>query len=134
MTVGTSLISEYVGYNYIPPELYKEVQGSSTVSATGVKEAIVFSIMQFFQVEFKYEPYTKISEWDSLHQWAIQQRVFEFIPEINNTLVYYECTLEKNPSGKGLSFKMTEMLPNFPDNYTTGLCVFRRVVTAQSFI
>jgi hypothetical protein len=130
LSAGTTLVPELVGYTYLGPDFYKDINGSVNISATGLKEAVVFQIMQFIQVEFKYEPQAKtIIQWSPFWNWAIQQKVFEFTPQVSDPTTYYEVTLEKSSTnGKGLGFKMTEMLPNFPFYYQTGLITMRRQI------
>jgi hypothetical protein len=125
---GTVLIPDYIGYNYLGPDFMRNVFGSLSVTAGGIKEAIVWQVQQFFQAEFKHEPQQKvIDEWMPFLVWAIQQRAFEFTPEITNPTVFYECTLESSPAdGKGLGYIMQEQLPEMPFLYRTGLMKFRR--------
>jgi len=59
-SAGTVLIPDYVGYNYLGPEMIRNVFGALNITASGQKEAIVWSVQQFIQVEFKYEPEAKI--------------------------------------------------------------------------
>jgi hypothetical protein len=101
------------------------------ISANGDKEAIVFQIQEFWQVQFKYEPASRIaSEWQPLMRWMIQQKLIEFTPHITAPTVFYEGTLESTGAdGKGLSYKMTEMLPQFPFLFDTGLLTFRKKVS-----
>jgi hypothetical protein len=98
------------------------------VSAAGVKEAVVWQVQEFLEVEFKYEPEAKvITEWEPLVEWMIQQRGFEFTPEIGLPNIVVDCTLESSSGdGKGLGFKWKEMLPQFPFLYQTGLMRFRK--------
>lgn len=134
-SAGTPLIPDYIGYNYAGPENQKKVFGSVNISASGVKEAVVFQIQNFIDVEFKYEPdaprddpsnYKVRDQWAPFFEWAIQQRAFEFTPEIPSYNIVYNVTLEKTAAdGKGLAFKLTEQLPQFPDRYTTGVLQFR---------
>lgn len=130
---GTSLVPEYVGYTYLGPEFNREIMGSVNISATGLKQAVVFQIMQFISVEFKYEPQAKvITQWAPFWNWAIQQRVFEFTPQISDPSTVYQVTLERSgSSSKGLGFKMTEQLPEFPFYFRTGLMTMRRQQSAQ---
>lgn len=127
-TPGTALVSEKIGYTYLGPEFQRELMGAVNVSATGVKQAVVFQVMQFISVEFKFEPQSKvISQWTPFWSWAIQQKAFEFTPEILSPDVVYQVTLEKTASSsKGLGFRMVEMLPEFPFYYKTGLITMRR--------
>jgi hypothetical protein len=124
---GTHLVSEYPIYSYVSPDQESKVFGSVNVSASGVKESIVYNIQRFISATFKYEPRVKVeNEWKPFFDWAIQQRPFEIVPEINKPNIFYDVTLEKTSAdGKGLAYKMTEMLPDFPDFYTTGNLQFR---------
>lgn len=128
-TAGTSLLSTLVGYSYLPPDLFRQVFGSLTVSASGVKEALVWSVQQFLQVQFQHEPEAKtLSEWQPLMTWSIQQQPFEFTPEVNVPTVFFQVTLETTASdGKGLGFRMEEMIPDFPFYYKTGMLKFRKI-------
>lgn len=126
-SAGTSLVSEYNGYNYLSPEMIRTVFGALNVSANGGKEAIVWNLQKFFEVTFKYEPEAKvITQWADMLSWAVQQKPFEFTPEITSPNLFYNCTLESTSGdGKGLGYKITEMLPDFPFNYQTGNMRFR---------
>ena len=126
-TAGTSLITEYVGYNYLSPIMYRKVFGASNVSANGDKESVVFQIQRFIQVEYRHEPQSKVeSQWYPFVDWAIQQRLFEITPDISSPLEYYEVTLEKTEAdGKGLAWRFREELPNFAFRYTTGSITMR---------
>ena len=129
-TIGTRLepYSRFPGYNYLGPEKNKKVFGNVNISASGLKEAVVFNIQKFFQVEFKYEPDAFVqSDWVPFMEWAIQQRPLEFTPDISDPNTFYEATLEKTEAdGKGLAFMFKEMLPQFPGFYRTGLLTFRQ--------
>lgn len=127
-TAGTALIPTFVGYNYLGPEFNHKVFGAVNVSAVGEKEAIVFNIQKFIEVEFKYEPYAYfISDWRPFLDWAIQQKLFEFTPEISSPTVFYEVTFEATGAdGKGLGYTFKEMLPQYPDLYQSGLIRMRQ--------
>lgn len=129
---GTGLVTDFIGggHNYLPPQNFQEVFGNVNVSAAGTKEAIVFQIQEFWQVQFKYEPESRmLTEWQPLLRWMIQQKPLEFTPEISSPNTFFEGTLERTPaSSKGLGFKMNEMLPSFPFLYDTGLMTFRKKV------
>ena len=101
--------------------------GSLNVTASGAKEAIVFSTQYFFQVQFKYMPEAQIIYgWQQLMTWMIAQKPLDFTPRISSPTVFYDCTLEStNEDGKGLAYKIMEMLPNFPGVYDLGLMKFR---------
>lgn len=125
---GIVLVPDNIGYNFSDDSKNQEVFGSLNISASGTKEAIVYSIQSFFGVQFKYilEPKWN-AEWKNLFIWLIQQRLFEFTPEISSPNVILEGTLEKtSASGKGLAFIGREMLPQFPFLYDTGLLKFRK--------
>lgn len=130
-STGIQFTTSHPGYSYIGPDYNQKVFGSVNVSASGQKEAIVFNVQKFITVEFKYEPKTKIdSDWLSFFQWAIQQKRFEFIPEVSSPGVYYEVTFEKTGAdGKGLAFALKEMLPQFPNFYQTGVLTMRKVIS-----
>lgn len=127
LSCGTVLVPDFVGYNYLSTDFNHKVYGAVNVSASGVKEAVVFQIQKFWQVQFKYETQVKVvSEWLPLLDWAIQQRLLEFTPEISSPNTFFEGTIEKtSDDGKGLGYKFMEMLPNYPFNYDTGLLTFR---------
>lgn len=127
-SAGTILEPDMVGYNYLSPDFKRKVSGSVNISAAGIKEAIVFQVQKFWQVQFKYEQKAKvISEWVALFDWLIKQRSFEFTPEITAPTVFYEGTLESTGAdSKGLGYDMKEMLPEYPQQYDTGVMVFRQ--------
>jgi hypothetical protein len=132
-TSGTVLTTDWWGSKYQGPETYQNIFGAVNISASGQKEAIVFQIMQFIQVQFMYEPASKVvgfgSQWFNFWQWTIQQRQFEFTPEIFNPTTFYPVTLESTSGdGKGLGFKMTEQVPTYPFLFDTGLLKFRVVL------
>lgn len=126
-SAGTVLVPTMWGYNYLSNKHTKKAFGSLNISATGQKEAIVFQIQQFFQVQFKYEPLQFIdSDWVPFLEWAIQQKPFDFTPEITDPNTAYDVTLETTENDdQGLSYQLTEMLPEFPNLYDTGLMTFR---------
>lgn len=126
-SAGIPLTTQLAGYTYVPPTMNHKIQGNVNVSANGTKEAVVFQIQKFWSVEFQHEPEAKvIAQWGELLDWLIQQRLFEFTPEITSPSVFLEGTLEMTPEdGKGLGFKFAEMLPNFPFDYKTGTMKFR---------
>jgi len=130
-STGTQFTTTFPAYNYLGPDYYQKVMGAVNVSASGQKEAIVFNIQSFIQSEFKYERKADVeTNWIPFFQWAIQQKRFEFIPEISSPGIYYEVTLEKTGAdGKGLAFTLKEMLPQFPNVYQTGVLLFRKVQT-----
>lgn len=130
-SAGTVLVPTLTGYNYLSTDHNKKVFGSLNISTTGQKEAIVFQVQEFFQVQFKFEPSVKVTnEWVGLMVWMIQQRPLEFTPEITNPIAFYVCTLEKSSEdGKGLGYKFKEMLPDFPTLFDTNVMTFRKKVS-----
>ena len=125
---GTVLIPELVGYNFVSPQRSRKIFGSVNVSASGLKEAIVYQIQEFWSVSFKHEPETKVeAEWTPLMTWMISQKPLEFTPEISSPSTFYEGTLESTAAdGAGLGYMMEEMLPQFPFYYQTGTLKFRK--------
>lgn len=130
-STGIQFTTTMPAYNYLGPEYFQRVFGSVNVSASGEKEAVVFNVQKFVQAEFKYEAQEKVeTDWIPFMNWAIQQKPFEFIPEISFPSLYYPVTLERTADdGKGLAFRMTEMLPEFPNFYRTGQIIMRKVPT-----
>jgi hypothetical protein len=131
LSTGVYLFPAQVGYTYQPTSTYQKAQGMVNVSAAGVKETLTFSINEFFQVEFKYEPEaTAITQWTNFFDWAIQGNELEFLADYTDTATLVRCTLERTAfDGKGQGFMMQEMLPDFPFFYRTGVMHFRKVVS-----
>jgi hypothetical protein len=112
------------GFNYLPPSTMQKNFGVVNVSASGVKESIVFTLQQFWQVQFQYIMESTLdSQWLPFVQWLIQQREIEWTPDVTDPNTFYPGTLD-DPN-TGLQFMYTEMLPNFPGNYSTPLMKFR---------
>lgn len=134
-TCGTVLLTQFAGYNYISPDIFQEVQGAKSISASGIKESIVFNIQQFIDVEYKYETKANMANWLPFFQWAIQQREFEMTPEYTLYNAFYRVTLEKSSqNSNGLGIKWKEMLPNFPNLYQSGPLTFRVIPTTSTYI
>lgn len=135
-SAGITLVPNQLGYFFLSPDFDRKLFGSVNLSASGEKEAIVFNIQRFWQVQFKYIPEnTWVNTWTPLMNWMIQQRLIEFTPEITFPNTFYEGTLEStNAEGKGLGFRGAEMLSNFPFQYDTGVMRFRQRITAPTFI
>ena len=124
---GTVLLANQYGYSYLPPAYMQKNFGSVNVSASGLKEAIVFQLQNFIQVQFKIIPdATAMSQWSPLITWMIQQQQFDFTPSVSTPNTFYPVTLE-DPNG-GLQMNLTEMLPDFPFYFQTPLMKFRVVV------
>jgi len=119
---GTTFLSTKIGYTYQSPETTRKIQGTVNISASGEKEAIVFNVMQFLELEFRHEPQADAyTTWANFFTWAIKQRPFEVTPEYDNYSTFYEVTLDSTDyDGKGLGYQMKEMLPEFPFYYRTG--------------
>jgi len=128
-SAGTPLVTTEIGYSFLGPDKYQTIFGAVNISASGLKEAIVFQLQQFIQVTFKYEPAAYIeSDWVPFFRWAIQQKPFDFTPEIGNPSLAYSVTMESTPAdGKALAYMFQEMLnENHPNLYTTGALKMRR--------
>jgi hypothetical protein len=126
-TSGSSLVTEWYGTNYQPPQVYKKNFGSVNVSTSGLKEAITWTVQQFIEITFMYEPQAKVYVyWQSWIDWAIQQKPYDFTPELSSPTVVYDVTLEKSQEdGKGLGFRMKEQVPKYPFRFTTGPITMR---------
>jgi hypothetical protein len=128
-TTGTVLIPSYIGYNYADQNQQAKLQGAVNISASGLKESVVFNEQYFIDVEFKYEPKSNLAAWVAFRDWAIRQSPFDFTPEVSSPTIFSPVTLEKSAYGeKGMGFLMKEMLPDFPNEYTTGPLNFRVVL------
>lgn len=127
-SAGTVLVPAWWGKGWQPPELFKKNFGAVSVTASGEKEAVVFAIQQFMNVQFDYElEADALTKWPALIDWMISQRPFDFTPEISSPNIVHDVTLEKSSDdGKGLGFQMREMLPDFPGHFTTGPMTFRK--------
>lgn len=135
-SAGTRLVPNMVGYQYLSPSFDRKLFGAVNVSASGEKEAIVYNTQRFWQVQFKFIPEeTWLSEWVSLMDWMIQQKGLEFTPDISAPNDFFEGTLEATQAdGKGLAYRVQEMLPQFPFQYDTGVMRFRQRISSLTFI
>lgn len=126
-TSGETVVPDWWGKGYQPPELFRKNFGTVNVSTNGTKESVTWTVQEFIMVEFEHEPQAKaLSEWPALINWMIQQKPFDFTPEVSNPNVVYSVTLEKSPEdSKGLGFHMKEQVPSKPFLYTTGSLTFR---------
>lgn len=128
LTSGTALIPEQIGFGYLSPNAMNKNFGKLNVSASGLKEAIVFSLQQFCQVQFKYIPEANLpGVWLPFIQWIIQQRALEFTPDYTIPNTFYQVTLEE--PNQGLQIDLSEMLPDFPFYYQTPVMKFRLVTS-----
>jgi hypothetical protein len=130
ITTGTTLIPDFIGYNYADQNQQAKLMGAVNISASGLKESVVFNEQYFIDVEFKYEPKSKLAQWVSFRDWAIQQRPFDFTPEVRSPSVFSPVTFEKTQyDSKGMGFLMKEMLSEeLPNFYTTGPITMRVVL------
>ena len=135
-STGSVLIPDFIGYNYADQNQQALVFGAVNISASGLKEAVVFNEQYFIDVEFKYEPKSKLAtQWVPFRDWVITQAPFDFTPEISSPTVFSPVTLEKSSYGKtGMGFLMKEMLPDFPNEYTTGPLNFRVVIDSNTTV
>jgi hypothetical protein len=134
-SVGTTLIPDFIGYSFLNDLNTKKVFGAVNVSASGLKEAVTFNIQLFIQVDFKYEAKANLLNWQNLFAWLIQQKTFDFTPEISIPDAFFTCTLESTDYDKqGLGYQMKEMLPDFPNFYETGTLIFRITPNTSQFI
>ena len=135
-TTGTTLSPDLVGYNYLSNDFNKQVQGVQNLSASGEIEAVVFQVMPFWQVQFKYEIESKVVlEWTPLIDWMIQKKLLEFTPDVTAPTVFFEGTLDKSAAdSKGMGHKWSEMLPDFPFQYDSGLLIFRKRLGGTQFV
>ena len=135
-TTGSSIIPTYFGYNWVAPTRNRKLFGAVNVSASGVKQAVVFQLQQFFRVEFRFESASRVdSLWQPFFDWASQQNTLEFTPDITSPSIFYQCTLESTEeAGDGLGWEMKEQLPEFPNLFQTGALEFRVVIIDPEFI
>lgn len=135
-STGTILIPDFVGYSYDDSTNMAKLFGAVNVATSGLKEAVTFAVQYFVNVEFKYEPSSRLAEWKTFFIWAIQQRQFDFTPEISSPETVYNSTLESTEMDEqGLGYKMREQLDeNLPNFYTTGPLKFRIIPDTSQFI
>lgn len=127
-STGTSLVPVMLGYDYADPNQQQKRFGAVNVSASGLKEAVFFNTQDFIDVEFMYEPKSKLPAWLALMTWMTAQKPFDFTPEITKPSIFFPVTLEKSEyEGRGLGFQMKEMLKDYPNFYTTQPMNFRVV-------
>lgn len=135
-TTGIILIPDFIGYNYSDSDQASKLFGAVNVAASGLKEAVTFNTQFFVEVEFKYEPASRLMDWKAFFIWAIQQRQFDFTPNISSPSVVFNSTLERTEyDDQGLGYKMKELLgENLPNFYSTGPLVFRIIPSTSQFI
>jgi len=132
---GTALIPDYIGYSYCDDFNTAKLFGAVNVAASGLKESVTFNIQYFLEIIFQFEAKARLTLWKSFFLWAIQQRPFDFTPEISDPNTFYQVTLESTSyDAKGLGYQMKEMLPNFPNYYSTDKLKFRILEQQSEFI
>lgn len=133
-SLGSSLLPDFIGYSYLDDLNMAKLYGSVNISASGVKEATTFNSQFFLEVAFKYEMKSNLLSWKNLFLWAIQQRTFDFTPEISSPTRYFSVTLDSTQfEPMGLGYQMNEMLPDFPNLYETGPLKFRIIPSTGAF-
>lgn len=135
LNAGILLTPNFPTYNYNGPNNVVEQDGVKNVSATGIKETLVFAKMKFFKGMWQYitdqDGSGQLTAWQNFLQYATQQLQFEFQPSINeDPTLFYECTLESTPEdGNGMKYELKQMLQmQMYRFYGTGDLKFRIVV------
>jgi hypothetical protein len=134
LTAGNVLIPEFATYDYLGPTHHFINDGVKNVSASGIKETLVFAQMQFIQGQWKYitnyNGRTQLDQWAAFMSYATRQLKFEFTPSINEDVeLFYQVTLEKTADDQnGMAFKFKQQrgegLYRF---YDTGLLTMRLI-------
>lgn len=129
---GEILFPDFPTLDYLGPDNLIKNDGVKNVSASGIKETLVFSQMKFFQGQWKYiadfGASTQLTQWQNFLKYAIKQLKFEFTPSVyEETDTVYQCTLESTPEdGNGMGYRLQQMrgvgLYRF---YDTGVMKFR---------
>lgn len=132
ISAGTILIPEFATWDYLGPDQYATNDGVKSVSASGIKETLVFAQMYFIQGQWKYITNfggrTQLTEWQNFLKYATRQLKFEFTPSLNeDSETFYQVTLESTPAdSNGLGYKLSQQrgegLFRF---YDTGVLKFR---------
>ncbi len=134
-SIGTTLIPDFIGYNYLDNMNQSKLFGAVNISASGLKESVTFNIQLFINVEYKYEKKDNLLAWRNFFTWAIQQRQFDFTPEISFPDTLFNVTLEQTQyHDQGLGYQMNEMLPDFPNLYQTGPLKLRIIPNTSQFV
>ena len=129
---GTILLPDYPTWNYNGPDNMIVNDGVKNVSASGIKETLVFAQMRFIQGQWKYinnfKTNTQLTQWQTFLKYATRQLQFEFTPSINeDSEKFYQVTLESTAKdSNGLGYELQQMngvgLYRF---YDSGLLKFR---------
>lgn len=109
------------GYSFLDTNSVFSNFGISNISASGVKQSVTWGLQQFLQVQYKYVTYSDLANsWQPLLVWMIQQKEFEYTPQITFPSTFYTVTLED-----ALDMEVTEMLPELPGLYEIPAMKFR---------
>ena len=129
---GIILLPDFPTYNYLSPDSLITNDGVKNVTASGIKETLVFSQMYFFEGQWKWIANRggnlQLTQWQSFLKYATKQFKLEFSPSIyEDSSLFYQCTLETTPAdGNGLGYRLNLMnglgLYRF---YETGTLKFR---------
>lgn len=129
---GQILFPDFPTYDYLGPDEMVQNDGVKNVSASGIKETLVFAQMRFFQGQWKYITNfgggSQKTEWENALKYFIKQLKFEYTPSVyEDPETFYQCTLESTPQdSNGMGYKLTQMrgegLYRF---YDTGVMKFR---------
>lgn len=133
---GTILVPDMPAYNFQPLDSIVENDGVRNITASGIKETLVFAQMQFFEGEWKWITdlfsNDQYSQWKAFLKYATRQLQFEFTQSIaEDPTTALQCTLETTAQdSNGLKYELKQMTgENMYRVYQTGLLRFRIVVT-----
>lgn len=137
VSAGSILIPDFATYDYLPPDLNVKNDGVKNVSASGIKETLVFQQMLFIQGQWKwitdFANAGQATAWTLFLKYAIKQLKFEMTPSINeDPNLFYQVTLESTAEdgANGMAFKLNQMLgQKLYRFYETGALKFRVIPT-----
>lgn len=134
INAGTILYPDFPTYDYLGPDDYITNDGTKNVSASGIKETLVFAQMQFLQGSWKYitdfNSNTQLTQWRKFLKYGSRQLKFEFTPSTaEDSSLFYQVTIETTASdGNGMGYKLNQMLgQNLYRFYDTGLIKMRKI-------
>lgn len=140
-----------LGLSYEPqfcPQDYLDAENNAELRKAQVNESIDGSAIEvlsfgedrFYNMNFRYItdlPMPKdgpiknnqnaLSEINSFLSWAIQKKVIEFMPNLENPNEFKKIRFEKGAGSRGTGYKLKELTPKLPEFYETGVLVFRRI-------
>jgi hypothetical protein len=124
-TTGTKYMPDRVAYNYRGPSELVKQDGARVVSASGIKETIVFATQRFVEAHFKYN--RDKASLERFLEWATLQKRFEITPEFDNPTVFFEVTLDKTANDQnGMAFELVEHVGDgMPNYWDTGMLRMR---------